>query len=105
MKDVLYRRSDGTLVKSLAFYSYRNGLFGEWMVGDVSLADLNVVSPPEAEIALCADCGKPFGAVSWRSMHVEAGGRPHHADCWRTGYRGTLRRLQIEAAAAWEAGL
>ena len=37
--EVVYRRGDGMIVRSLAFYSYRSGPIGEWMLGDTPLRD------------------------------------------------------------------
>lgn len=39
VKEVTYRR-DGFIVMGIAVYSYRRGWIGQWMVGDVPLADL-----------------------------------------------------------------
>lgn len=38
--EVVYRRSDGVVVRTLAYYSHRNGPIGEWMVGNASLSEL-----------------------------------------------------------------
>jgi hypothetical protein len=35
--EVIYRQPDGTLVRSLAHYSYRCGPVGEWRIGDTPL--------------------------------------------------------------------
>jgi hypothetical protein len=44
--EVIYIRSDGVTVKTLAFYSYRHGPIGEWMIGDTRLdkIDSKIVS-------------------------------------------------------------
>jgi hypothetical protein len=42
--EVFYIRDDGTRVKGYATYSYRNGPFGQWMVGDTPLHTLNQIT-------------------------------------------------------------
>ena len=41
MLEVVYRRSDGMIVRSLAFYSYRRGPIGQWMLGDKPLSEVD----------------------------------------------------------------
>lgn len=65
MLEVVYLRSDGVTVRSLAFYSYRRGPVGEWMVGDVPLSALDgtiIYQGPrmgDAEFALLVEGQKP----------------------------------------------
>lgn len=39
--EVIWLRSDGVKVKSIAFYSYRCGPFGEWWMGDKPLSEID----------------------------------------------------------------
>ena len=55
MLEVIYRRKDGILVKSVAFYSYRRGPIGEWEVGSVPLdkIDGEVLSTRPFDVSRC----------------------------------------------------
>ena len=41
MMEVVYRQSDGSIVRTLAFYSHRRGPLGEWMLGDTPLREFD----------------------------------------------------------------
>lgn len=56
LREVVYRRDDGTLVTAIAVYSYRSGPIGRWMIGDTPLDELRdrVVSTKTAiRIVVC----------------------------------------------------
>lgn len=40
MLKVIYRRNDGTMVRTLAVYSYRRGPLGEWLIDGQPLSGL-----------------------------------------------------------------
>lgn len=40
LMEVVYRRNDGVIVRTLAINSYRGGPIGEWTVGDIPLSEL-----------------------------------------------------------------
>jgi hypothetical protein len=41
LMEVVYRQPDGMIFRALAFYSYRGGPIGEWIVGDRPLAEID----------------------------------------------------------------
>ena len=78
LREIVWRRRDGVTVRSLAYYSYRDGPLGRWMIGDTPVEAL------DGTIIVAAD--------GWE-LPEEPSGAP------------VVGLIEGEAAHAWAAGL